>query len=174
MADAPAVTNDAFCRTCRYNLRGLTLDHRCPECGEPVTRSVQMTIRMAVPKDGEQSAAQRQLIDSLHRAAEIAGCPVDAAALVFYASRYGRERNPALDWSARAVCTAVRDYAKYAFGGEDGAILELASRTIRSSEDVGRIVYAMVEAGIFRSGADDSPDDFHDLFTLENLFVAPL
>ncbi|MDQ3440527.1 MAG: hypothetical protein M3478_09280 [Planctomycetota bacterium] len=174
MADAPAVTTDAFCQTCRYNLRGLTLDHRCPECGEPVARSVRIAIRLPVPKDGEQSAAQRQLIDQLRAAAEIAGCPADAAVLVFLASRYARERNPALDWSARAICAAIRDYTKYAFGGEDGAVLELASRTIRSSEDVGRIVFAMVEAGIFRAGVDDSPDDFQGLFTLEDLFVAPL
>jgi hypothetical protein len=35
-ADPAAVTNDTPCRKCGYNLRGLAVNGRCPECGTPV------------------------------------------------------------------------------------------------------------------------------------------
>lgn len=41
-ADASAfVQDDIACRKCAYNLRGLSLAGRCPECGSPVGVSVQ-------------------------------------------------------------------------------------------------------------------------------------
>jgi uncharacterized repeat protein (TIGR04138 family) len=172
MPNAPPITADAFCHACRYNLRGLTLDDRCPECGELVASSVRLTVRLPRPNDGAHAAGQRELIDRLHATAEIAGCPGDAVMLVFLAMQYVGQRDGAHDLSARAICAAVRDYTKYAFGGEGGAIVELASRTIHRSEDVGRIVFAMVEAQVFRASDGDSPDQFQDLFTLDTLFTA--
>jgi hypothetical protein len=38
---AGAIATDIPCHACSYNLRGLTLDHRCPECGSPVSVSIQ-------------------------------------------------------------------------------------------------------------------------------------
>ena len=35
-----SVEGDIPCRKCSYNLRGLPLDGRCPECGTPVGVSV--------------------------------------------------------------------------------------------------------------------------------------
>lgn len=35
-----ALEKDMFCSRCGYNLRGLTLEGLCPECGSPVSRSV--------------------------------------------------------------------------------------------------------------------------------------
>ncbi|HTW95876.1 MAG TPA: hypothetical protein VMD30_13820 [Tepidisphaeraceae bacterium] len=36
----PTVTSDTPCRKCQYNLRSLSTDSRCPECGTPVGFSV--------------------------------------------------------------------------------------------------------------------------------------
>ncbi|HEV2295741.1 MAG TPA: hypothetical protein VGR35_17975 [Tepidisphaeraceae bacterium] len=166
--------SDAFCHACRYNLRGLTLDARCPECGEPVTNSVRLKVSLPMPNDATQSAQRLQLIERLHAAAEIAGCPGDAVMMVFLAMQYVGRRDGPRNLSARAICAALRDYARYAFGGESGAILELASRAIHESEDVGRIVFAMVEAQVFRAGEGDSPGDFQGVFTLDTLFTAQL
>ena len=174
MSDAAPITTDAFCHACRYNLRGLTLDARCPECGEPVTNSVRLTVRLPSPGDATQDEQRRQLIERLHAAAAIAGCPGDAVMLVFLAMQYVARRDGPRNFRARTICAAVRDYARYAFGGEGGATLELASRAIHDSDDVGRIVFGMVQAQLYRAETGDSPDDFHGLFTLETLFEAPL
>ena len=41
MVDAKRVViADAPCRKCGYNVRGLSIDGRCPECGSPVGLSV--------------------------------------------------------------------------------------------------------------------------------------
>lgn len=42
-AAARLVENDRLCLQCEYNLRGLGVDHLCPECGAPVARSLQWT-----------------------------------------------------------------------------------------------------------------------------------
>lgn len=35
-----SVELDALCMSCKYNLRGLSLDRKCPECGTPVFKSL--------------------------------------------------------------------------------------------------------------------------------------
>ncbi len=35
------ISNDTLCVKCRYNLRALRLDARCPECGTPVRDSME-------------------------------------------------------------------------------------------------------------------------------------
>src|SRR5689334_24506997 len=40
-AGAGVLETDVPCRKCSYNLRGLSADGRCPECGTPVGLSVQ-------------------------------------------------------------------------------------------------------------------------------------
>ncbi len=43
MSDVPSLTiltDDRLCVHCGYNLRGLPLDGKCPECGEAVRRSL--------------------------------------------------------------------------------------------------------------------------------------
>ena len=49
----PTITEDARC-ACGYNLRGLTYDHACPECGRDVLDSARLYLRMpsAVTREG--------------------------------------------------------------------------------------------------------------------------
>jgi hypothetical protein len=41
IGEAHTVAQDVSCLRCGYNLRGLSSDSRCPECGSPVERSIQ-------------------------------------------------------------------------------------------------------------------------------------
>lgn len=41
VADPPeTIDSNTLCVSCAYNLRGLTVDHNCPECGTPINRSL--------------------------------------------------------------------------------------------------------------------------------------
>ncbi|MEP7042907.1 MAG: hypothetical protein ABI843_07580 [Dokdonella sp.] len=57
------------------------------------------------------------------------------------------------------------------FGERDPVRLRstLESIGVRSSRDIGRIVYALVEAGLCEEAENDSEQDFADLFELDDL-----
>jgi predicted nuclease with TOPRIM domain len=40
MGDVQYITSDLACPICKYNLRGLPIDHACPECGLKIDRHV--------------------------------------------------------------------------------------------------------------------------------------
>jgi uncharacterized repeat protein (TIGR04138 family) len=90
-------------------------------------------------------------------------------AVVRYAAQY-TNRDRAQSLRARDICSALREYSLWNSGGENEAIIELAQKKIRFSEDVGSIVFGLVEAGLFSASESDSQSDFDGLFTLENLF----
>lgn len=69
--------------------------------------------------------------------------------------------------TAADMCAAVRDLAVTAQGGTRAACDLVRGWGITRSEDVGRIVAGLVEAGVVRPSDSDSPADFHHLFTLE-------
>jgi uncharacterized repeat protein (TIGR04138 family) len=44
---------------------------------------------------------------------------------------------------------------------------------IRTSEDVGRIVFGSIKLGLLLPTKDDRIEDFNGIFTLANLFTKP-
>lgn len=66
------------------------------------------------------------------------------------------------------LCWALRDRAIEAFGTQARAVL--ASWAIYSCEDFGRIVFAMVDAGLLRKSEQDSVDDFSNVFDFDAAF----
>ncbi|MBL8745392.1 MAG: hypothetical protein JNK58_03445 [Phycisphaerae bacterium] len=70
--------------------------------------------------------------------------------------------------SGQELCLGLRDYALEEFG--------LLARTvlthwrIHRTEDFGRIVFALVEAGLMRKTDQDSPDDFIGVFDFDEVF----
>jgi uncharacterized repeat protein (TIGR04138 family) len=75
--------------------------------------------------------------------------------------------------TAGDVCRAVHDYVHVYFNDAAEARELLSEWKLTTSEDVGRIVFAMVEAGLLRTAPEDSVRDFDGLFTLDALLVAP-
>jgi uncharacterized repeat protein (TIGR04138 family) len=69
---------------------------------------------------------------------------------------------------ARELCRALREYARLSCGGLPAGAGRLISMNIYGSEDVGRIVYALVSTGLTRESPGNSPEDFAGLFTREN------
>jgi uncharacterized repeat protein (TIGR04138 family) len=71
---------------------------------------------------------------------------------------------------ARAVCEQLRDLALEHYMSRDEAVATLRFWRIERSEDVGEIVFALVEIGLLGASANDSRDDFDGLFTLDAFF----
>jgi uncharacterized repeat protein (TIGR04138 family) len=73
--------------------------------------------------------------------------------------------------SAKHLCEAVPRFALEYFGNATDARAGLHEMGLTRSEDVGRIVAALVEAGLLNASEGDSPSDFRGVFTLDSLFA---
>jgi uncharacterized repeat protein (TIGR04138 family) len=70
--------------------------------------------------------------------------------------------------SGRELTEGVRELAIGRYGLLAKAVLEHWG--IHGTEDVGRVVFAMVEQGLLVKEDDDRPEDFQDLFDFEEAF----
>lgn len=72
--------------------------------------------------------------------------------------------------SGQQLCNGLRNYAIKRYGRLARMVLE--SWNVRTTEDFGRIVFAMVDAGLLRKTEDDSIEDFQDVFEFNEAFDA--
>jgi uncharacterized repeat protein (TIGR04138 family) len=70
--------------------------------------------------------------------------------------------------SGQELAEGVRELALERFGPMARSVLEHWG--IHDTEDVGRVVFAMVEQGILIKQEGDHPDDFSDVFDFEEAF----
>lgn len=70
--------------------------------------------------------------------------------------------------SGRELALGVRDLALEKFGPMARTVL--GHWGIHSTEDVGAIVFALVDCGILIKQPTDSPEDFRDVFDFEEVF----
>ena len=70
--------------------------------------------------------------------------------------------------SGRELSEGVRELALGHYGVLAGTVLEHWG--IHATEDVGHVVFAMVEQGILVKEDDDGPDAFADVFNFEDVF----
>lgn len=169
---------DLSCNGCGYGLRGLPVRHVCPECGTPYNESSDL-LQAGVP-DSPELSKRREAVSAVARSL---GVPADAILFVLDACAWAAEEAGTDLTSvtgiprhvgATDVCRAVRDYGSIYFDDDFGEAAEcLAAWDIRSSEDVGKILFGLVESGRLTASASDRPDDFKGLFTLGDLFVRP-
>ncbi|MEY3480562.1 MAG: hypothetical protein RIQ71_1337 [Verrucomicrobiota bacterium] len=73
--------------------------------------------------------------------------------------------------SANELLEGFREYSLQQFGPMGLTVLEYWG--IRSTGDVGRMVFNLIEAGIFGRAEDDRIEDFENGFSFEEAFVAP-
>ncbi|MEL6329798.1 MAG: Minf_1886 family protein [Planctomycetota bacterium] len=75
--------------------------------------------------------------------------------------------------SGQQLCIGLRDYAVHRYGMLAKAVLNRWG--LRTTEDFGRVVFAMVDAGLMRKSDEDSLEDFRGVFDFEEEFrVAPV
>lgn len=73
--------------------------------------------------------------------------------------------------SGQQLCLGLRDFAIVQFGSLARTVLERWG--IRSTDDFGRIVFAMIDAGFMRKTDEDSMEDFRAVYEFDEAFVGP-
>src|SRR5690242_10154599 len=167
---AKPISNDINC-ACGYNLRGLPINGNCPECGLPVLRRVRFRTAAASTPEGihareEQRRRLREAVaDSPYRP--------EAFLLVLDVLQYAVRviDQPGVHMTGQRFCELFCEYISKKFPTETRAIYHLASLGIDGSEDVGRIIFRMVETGRLNAAGTDSIDDFKNVFTLSNVYA---
>ncbi len=86
------------------------------------------------------------------------------AALEFHQSRMSERRHV----DGRELSRAVRDLALERFGVTARIVLEHWG--VKSTRDLGDIVFTMVELGLLMSQPTDSRDDFYDVYAFDAAF----
>jgi uncharacterized repeat protein (TIGR04138 family) len=166
MARIP-IDTDLPCIDCGYNLRGLTTSDKCPECGASTIETIEAG---AEAQESDQvELAQRAKALAV---AEASGYGVDAvlfvsAVLGYTLRRVRREGQEHV--TAKDVCAGFREYARMYFNDAGEAIDLLSEWGLRGSDDVGRIIFAMIETGHAKAAEGDRPEDFAGLFTVDDL-----
>lgn len=70
--------------------------------------------------------------------------------------------------SGRQLCVGLRDYAIRKYGLMARNVLE--HWNIRRTEDFGRLVFAMVDAGLMSRTDEDRIDDFYSVYSFDDAF----
>jgi len=70
--------------------------------------------------------------------------------------------------SGRELCLGLRDYAIRQYGPLTRSVMR--SWRVHRTEDFGRIVFALVEAGRLRKTDEDSIEDFQGVFDFDEAF----
>ncbi len=70
--------------------------------------------------------------------------------------------------TGQQLCLCLRDFAIEKYGLLVGAVLD--HWRVRRTDDFGRIVYAMVEAGLMSKTSNDSLDDFREVYDFGEVF----
>ena len=72
--------------------------------------------------------------------------------------------------SGPQLCIGLRDYAVETYGMLARTVLSRWG--IRTTGDFGRIVFAMIDAGLMRKSDEDTLEDFQNVYDFEEAFAA--
>jgi uncharacterized repeat protein (TIGR04138 family) len=92
-------------------------------------------------------------------------------ALEFTQKKRRKSRAESTHVSANELLEGFREYSLQQFGPMGLTVLQYWG--VRSTGDVGRMVFNLIEAGVFGRADDDRIEDFENGFSFEEAFVAP-
>lgn len=73
--------------------------------------------------------------------------------------------------TGQQLCEGIRQHALKQFGPMVPTVMEYWG--IRKTDDFGNMVWNLIELGVFGKTQKDSIDDFKDVFSFQEAFVAP-
>jgi uncharacterized repeat protein (TIGR04138 family) len=167
MANANHIVEYEFrCCHCGYDLRTLSFETACPECGiEVLISACDIAERVKSGPVGREGSCQ---FTRLVAVAANTAYVLDAVSFLWRAHQFLDEarRDPAdlnslpgnAPVTARELCFAVRDLAIVEFGSAFRA--RLCDWQLPTNEDVGRCVAEMIKYGAMKVDAGDSEQDF--------------
>jgi len=107
MTSDDTVIHDLPCKTCAYNLRGLSMSGICPECTEPVRNSFSSaTSHLAKVLDEDPVNFAHRLYHE--KIANSMGYSVDAVLFVIDVYSQTKRVDPAKDVTPADICAALR------------------------------------------------------------------
>lgn len=80
----------------------------------------------------------------------------------------GRMQSESRHVTGQQLCLGLRDFAIRRYGMMAPAVLR--AWNLRSTDDFGRIVFAMIEHGLMSKTADDSLEDFRSVYDFDEAF----
>jgi uncharacterized repeat protein (TIGR04138 family) len=135
-------------------------------------------------KRGYPPDVQRVTKTALHVLERLLGRNRDAIGFVLMAQRHAvnvamgdlprQLPPPRVCVPAAALCRALAEIVLDHYGNREDALATLQFWRVERSEDVGRIVAGLVEAGLLAPGPEDSPGDFVGLGTIADMLPPPM
>ena len=139
-APDPQIPIDVECRGCRYNLRTLSIEGRCPECGHPIFPSVMDKVRaleaVLEPLEWPATDVLRPCLDWFERHL---GFPLEAVTFAEYVWRDSGRRD------IEMLPVAMQEKAAIFFGDAMTARRALERWNVRSTSDLRRLISSLVE-----------------------------
>lgn len=168
----PAASAQRVCAECGYDLRGLPGDSRCPECGYPILVAAIQLARM-LTEDVEGDPWDHPSRRPFKFVRETLDYPIDAFVFVLDCVRIATAQNkkpadPAPIVSAQLLCDVIRRFAIKHFDTQQEARAVFLEWNIHTSDDIGRIVAAMIRGGVLIAEPGDTIEQFTGLFNVED------
>jgi uncharacterized repeat protein (TIGR04138 family) len=152
---------DEPCEKCGYNLRGLRVGGKCPEC--------EHVIPPAFPPEADQDPLVpfHPIADRLHRSVEAVMFVWNV--LGFASNRAIRAGRRAGQFDAQELGWCLRDYVHQECASIETARAQLAGWGLTRSEEFRAVVVEIVKAEIWKDLCLNRIEDFDGLFEIDAL-----
>ncbi len=91
-----------------------------------------------------------------------------AVELIHGEGQFGDDTDESKHVTGQQLCLGLRDYAIERYGRLARTVLDHWG--LRSTDDFGKIVFAMVEVGLMRKTEEDSLEDFSGVYDFDEAF----
>lgn len=148
------VKTDVPCAGCHRNLRGKYNLGKCDDCWTDIPSSIRQDVAASLGVSLDQVKFVETALNER-----------------WHVRRLWRKR-PKGHIEAREACIAVRDLAKRLRWRRSSAKSLLLNLGIAGSDQIGNVIWGLVDRGVYQALPSDRREQFHGLFSLDGLMAA--